>query len=232
MTDSPSPYQWSPFVNPIPASVAPYAERMKRHLAEYKRQRIGVEADGEWSRGGSYAHILPSSLAKLNILEGIRREFWEYYEERKSVLPLHTDFHHLNSSQAFAFNLFFPWVGNAEPADPLLSALGITGRVWTDGQFEVMPDAAEQTTVDVLGELQDGGRIFIEVKLTESAFGSCDPKDSHRKKLKEWYAPRLVERAVVGSDADAEFFAQYQLYRNLCHLDVPRGDVEVTEVSV
>ncbi len=84
-----------------------YAERMKAHLAAYKRHSLGVSEDGVWAKtGNSYPHILPTDRQQLNILEPFRHEFWAYCEAHKPAIRLHRDFHHLNSSQALTFNLF------------------------------------------------------------------------------------------------------------------------------
>src|SRR4051794_35516427 len=83
-----------------------YQELLKRHLADYKLNRLGVIQNGLWKGNGRrYAHILPVELQRLNIIEGYRAEFWKYWPRTRS---LHSDFHHLNSSQAMCFNLFFP----------------------------------------------------------------------------------------------------------------------------
>jgi hypothetical protein len=205
--------------------VTDFAVSMKAHLAHYKGSRLGVAEDGIWRRNNrKYAHILPEDLQQLNILEGIRKEFWQYYDANKATLGLHTDFHHLNSSQAFAFNLFFPWVGMGEDPAPLLAALGLPGRQLESWSFEHMPDQAEATSVDFFAHLDNGSRLLVEVKLTEAHFGQCVPKDSHRAKLATYYAPRLTSMVQPLSLDDATFFLNYQLFRNVSHLDLARGD--------
>ena len=67
--------------------------------------------DGNW-RGKFYPHILPKEKKDLNIIEGIRNDFWPYLN--KTDIKLHQYFHHLNSSQALCFNLFFPLIKNEE----------------------------------------------------------------------------------------------------------------------
>jgi hypothetical protein len=107
-----------------------YADALKAHLATYKRERLGVLEDGLWLKNQRpYSHILPEGLRRLNVLETIRREFWQFHESRETVIRLHSDFHHLNSSQAFAFNVFFPFFGLPGVAPALLlRALGIEAR--------------------------------------------------------------------------------------------------------
>lgn len=86
-----------------------YAHAMRDHLAEYKARHLPDAPDGIYrGNGRAYPHVLPEELLTHNILPSLREEFWEYFEANRRELALHTDFHHLNSSQAFAFNLFFP----------------------------------------------------------------------------------------------------------------------------
>jgi hypothetical protein len=99
-----------------------YDELIKSNLASYKLKRLGVEQNGVWKKNNSrYKHILSECLKNLNILETFRREFWEYYESGQlGAIKLHPDFHHLNSSQAMAFNLFFPFMYQNKLFLPLL----------------------------------------------------------------------------------------------------------------
>lgn len=81
-----------------------YSQDRKRHLAGYKEEKEISLLNGTW-RGIPYPHILPKEEYKRNILEVIRDDFWNY---QTNEIELHKDFHHLNSSQALCFNLFFP----------------------------------------------------------------------------------------------------------------------------
>jgi hypothetical protein len=203
-----------------------YADALRAHLATYKRDRLGIQEHGIWRNNKrAYAHILPEAEYQLNILETIRTPFWRYFEGVSATTATHTDFHHLNSSQAFAFNLLFPFVGlpGSRPRD-LLAALGVADgevRAWT---FEAVPDGNERTTFDFLAELEDGRRVFVEVKLTETNFGTCVPEDTHRRKLEEHYRPRLRGKTVAEHVDESIFFAHYQLFRNVSHLELERRD--------
>lgn len=202
-----------------------FSNQMKAHLARYKREHLAVLEDGLWRNNQRpYAHILPESAHRLNILETMRDEFWEYFNDHRATLPLHTDFHHLNSSQAFAFNLFYPWASNDAAHGYLLSALGLEREEIVRWSFEEIPDPAERTTFDFYAELASGRRVLIEVKLTEAHFGGAVPNEEHRNKLQKTYKPRLVGKAVPSGLEEAVFFLNYQLFRNVSHLDISRGD--------
>ena len=202
-----------------------YSDHLRAHLTAYKLERLGVTELGVWRNNSQpYGHILPESLQKLNIVETIRREFWKYFEANKATLSLHTDFHHLNSSQAFAFNLFFPWMASSKAQAEFLAALGLGHRTIKHWRFEHMPDQFERTSVDYFAEFEDGGRLFIEVKLTEEHFGTAKDDESHRTKLRDTYAGRLTDKVTGDALEPATFFLNYQLLRNVSHLDLTRQD--------
>lgn len=83
-----------------------YDSKRKDKLTQYKKLHI-TEDSGTYLRNRkSYAHILPNNEYKLNILKDIADPFWDYLDAVS--IKKHRDFHHLNSSQALCFNLFFP----------------------------------------------------------------------------------------------------------------------------
>ena len=56
-----------------------YQRDIKKHMEQYKLERLGVKENGIWKKNGKdYPHILPEALWKLNILETYRKEFWTY----------------------------------------------------------------------------------------------------------------------------------------------------------
>jgi len=188
---------------------------LRRHLAEYKANRLGVREAGIYRKTDrAYKHLLPSNLRYLNLLESIRAEFRDYLRHNPAV-RLHPDFHHLNSSQALAFNLFYPYLSaGGEAARVIAQALGLGGDI-REWHFEYVPDAEEGTNVDVAWQNSDGTWVFCEVKLSESEFGSAKPDQRHEKKYHEIYAPRLhglVDERLLEFN---EFCRHYQLLRNI-----------------
>jgi hypothetical protein len=194
-----------------------YASRVRRHLATYKRRVLGVEADGVWSRNGrAYPHILPAQVRHLNLLELVRDDVLALVE--RTGIRLHADFHHLNSSQALAFNLFFPVLSASAGASSVVHSLtGLYAEPvsWT---FEAVPDPSEGTNFDLLLSLAGGGTVYVEVKYTESSFGTALPDERHVRKLFEVYRPRLEGTVSPRFLEPALFFAHYQLLRNVCYL--------------
>lgn len=198
-----------------------YQALLLRHLAEYKTRRLGVQESGVFERNGrAYRHILPGRLRQLNILEPFRAELWTYLKGHPKV-RLHQHFHHLNSSQALAFNLFFPFFNRGgQAADALTRSLGVPGRMksWT---FEHIPDPVEGTNVDVAWTLPDGRWIFCEVKLSEAGFGGAKPDARHRAKYERIYTNRLSGLIEPGLLEFHQFCQHYQLLRNVAFLSRP-----------
>jgi hypothetical protein len=96
----------------------------------------------------------------------------------------HRYFHHLNSSQAFAFNLFFPYFsGEPEVASALLRALGQEATL-AGWEPEAVPAPDEETNIEVFWTTADGVRTFCEVKLSEADFGkAADPASATEPEL-------------------------------------------------
>src|SRR5690349_20154611 len=103
-----------------------YQDDLKKHLGDYRKSALGNSEPGNFRYSGRdlrQEHILPLASASRNLLEEAS-DFFVVYPNIKR----HQYFHHLNSSQAFAFNLFFPYFsGTPESASALLRALGCGG---------------------------------------------------------------------------------------------------------
>jgi hypothetical protein len=156
-----------------------YEAEIKKHMAEYARRRLGVFEDGIF-KGRKYKHILPSRLRFLNFLESFRSELQDYLLANPSI-TLHKYFHHLNSSQAFAFNLFFPYLSaGGGAAKSLNKALGINADILS-WKFEHIVDEKEGTNIDVMWNISDAASVFCEIKLTEREFGTAKNDDRHSR---------------------------------------------------
>jgi len=196
-------------------------------LSAYKRQVLGVEEDGIWVQNGkTYAHILPKEKYQLNILASFRDEFWQQFPRQH--IQLQRDFHHLNSSQALCFNLFFPMLmADRQGLVSLLGALGIAGLPKIGSCFEFQPDLIEGTCIDFSLSLQSGGRVNFEIKYTESEFGSAKADEAHIEKFERTYRSRLPGRFEESFCCEAQFLRHYQIARNIWHLNEAAGDIAV-----
>jgi hypothetical protein len=190
-----------------------YRATLTAHLGKYAKRPLGVFEKGTY-RGRRYSHILPSCMWSKNLLEPYRADFLDYLQAHPS-LKLDQHFHHLNSSQAFAFNLFYPYFSSRGCAANVLSAaLGINADV-LDWEFEHIVEKKEGTNVDVMWRTSSTASVFCEVKLSESAFGATNDDERHRQKLTEIYYPRLKSLISTGLLENKMFFKNYQLLRNV-----------------
>ena len=193
-----------------------YTHRIKKHLAQYKEDMLEVTDSGSW-RNKKRPHILPEALWKLNILEEIRPLLLSYLKSHLKI-ERHKGFHHLNSSQAACFNLFFPLLTRDSWTTPTKLFPIDFGSIkkW---QFEYVADSAEGTNFDLWVLNEDDHQLFVEFKLTENGFGSARDDDHHRKKLNKIYKPRLQNKIAPEFLEPSEFFQHYQLFRNLSYAD-------------
>lgn len=197
-----------------------YQSRLKDHLKKYKKDVLQITEAGLYRRGTAelpHEHILPDEHEWLNLLEPTRINVRKYLAAHPAV-TLHKDFRYLNSSQAFAFNLFFPFfLERNQTSGILLRALGQAGVV-EEWEPESIPDPVERTNVDMRWKTSLGQTTYCEVKLSETKFSSAPPNRGHKNKFEAIYRSRLetcVEPSLLIED---EFFGNYQLLRNLWHI--------------
>lgn len=197
-----------------------YQAQLLQHLAEYKRSVLKIPEPGTFRFRGrdlAKAHILPHPHSWLNLPEPARRLTRAYLSAHPDV-KCHKFFHHLNSSQAFAFSLFFPFFnGGPVASTALLRAFGLSGELAT-WEPEAIPDQDEGTNLDARWSLTDGTTVLCEVKLSERDFGKAKNDARHSRKLREIYQPRLRGHVEPHLLAAPEFFSAYQILRNVWHL--------------
>ena len=197
-----------------------YQDTLVRHLVEYKASHLGGPGPGVYRYRGrdvSREHILPIKKKWLNLLEEHRGEIQGFLSANRRI-KLHRYFHHLNSSQAFALNLFEPFYeGGVVGSTALLRAFGQDSTL-THWEPEAIPDEAEETNIDVLWDTADGVRTFCEVKLSERDFGKAALDERHLRKLREIYLPRLGPHLDGAAQRPAVFLASYQVLRNVWHM--------------
>ena len=197
-----------------------YQSRLKDHLKRYKNDVLQITEAGLYRRGTAevpHDHILPDEHEWLNLLEPTRTNVREYLAAHPAVTR-HKDFRHLNSSQAFAFNLFFPFFLELnQTSGILLRALGQTGVV-EEWEPESIPDPVEQTNVDIRWRTSFGQTTYCEVKLSEAHFARAPADRRHKDKFEAIYRSRLETCVEPSLLTESEFFGNYQLLRNLWHI--------------
>jgi hypothetical protein len=211
-----------------------YVALMKAHCSAYRTDVLNLADCGEWRmsdrRSVPVEHILPAAFARHNIISSHRESFWAWYDAQATIgnaPSLHKHFSHLTSSQAFAFNLFFPFLTGSDNARRvLLLALGLPELAIERWAFEHVLDTSERTNFDVVLWLADRSIVLIEVKLTENGFAGATHSRLRTPKLVR-YRERLS--SVLRSEALGDDFLleNYQLCRNLSYLSLPNTLVAV-----
>lgn len=200
-----------------------YPDSLLIHLGTYCKEHLGITEPGSFRYKGvdlPMAHILPKVDENRNLLPGLAERAGDLKDCHGKPIKWHRYFHHLNSSQAMAINLFQPLFDSAEGLQILGQAIGMGSVVPEGTGFEFVPDSEEKTNIDVCLAGKDGKRLFIEVKLTENDFGKAKDDTSHQDKFEKLYAPRCGARFIFESeDKWGEFRSSYQFYRNALYAD-------------
>jgi hypothetical protein len=204
-----------------------FQRRAKSSLAAYKQEVLGVAENGIWRKNRlPYPHILPIAQQQLNILPSVQEEFWRWFRGRG--IKLHSDFHHLNSSQGLCFNLFFPLLSADEGAlRMVVEALDIRGEPAVGAAFEFQPSEEEGTCFDFMIPMTSGGRIYFELKYTESEFGTARTDRVHLDKFERVYKARVAGRYDEPYCSAKGFLGHYQILRNIWHVNSESDDVVV-----
>ncbi len=197
-----------------------YQHKLIHHLTGYKRTVLKIHPPGVFTYRGQVVareHILPIADADQNLLPHARKLASAHLLAHPEIAR-HRYFHHLNSSQAFAFNLFLPYFcGTSGDSAALLAALGQTAHL-ASWQLEAVPDPREGTNLDALWVTDDGTTTICEVKLSEAEFGKAKDDPRHRAKLAQIYQPILNGRVNSALLALPAFLDAYQILRNIWHL--------------
>jgi hypothetical protein len=159
--------------------MARFSDEIKQHLIQWALAN-GIPRDHLETRNGHLSWVLKREYQRRNLFDP---EWWQFIEGKE-----HRWARALNSSQCFALNLFAPAALRPMLAKRLVEgALGerlpLDGMVSVD--FEHTPPGAPKwlgerdhpTQVDVFFTATvaqiSRGHLLVEVKLTESGFGSC-----------------------------------------------------------
>lgn len=134
------------------------------------------------------------------------------------IIPLHTYWRHLNSSQILALNYFIPYVAHPQDLQPLLDILQINDSV-TKIDFEVVLSRPrfDGSHIDVQLQLTSGHTIFIEVKYTEEAVGKAKSPAANYQLIKDTYHSQ-VEISFE------DYLQNYQLVRMMSQASRTSGN--------
>ena len=201
-----------------------FQEQVKQRLGIYREKDLCIPNAGIFYYRGKKLpkeHILPQEFGKYNIIEHYREE---YYSSSDSKINFHKYFHHLNSSQALCINLFFPLVFENK-LNILSKLLGIPLNEPIESCFEKESELEKgnrrKTNFDFYMQSSDGTKIYFEIKYTEEEFGKAKNDREHRVKFTEIYQPLLGNNIFINKKFHEmkSFFDNYQIMRNLCHIN-------------
>lgn len=191
-------------------------DKIKLHLADYKNNNITTEC-GKWQNGRYYSHLLPDSRKNL-IDVSYEKNFDNLYNDMME--HLHIYFSSLTSSQALCFNLFYPLSEEVENRLDLINS-HISKNATSEfehiekNSFETCQEKG-RTNFDFFIK-DDSKKYFFEIKYTEDTFGYVSEIDpTHHQKFNDYYKKQLGIVAPKVSERD--FFNNYQLWRNICHV--------------
>lgn len=194
-----------------------------KHLATYREDVLKVQKPGIFRYRGEdleKGHILPVAEREKNILEQYRARFWA---SDCSKVKLHQYFHHLSSSQALCFNLFYPLLAENQ-LDLFFDYLNVPiGEGVRKATFEKESDlekAERRTSFDFYTLYNSANKIFVEVKYTEDGFGAAENDTEHQEKFRKTYLPLLERSRFLAPicKEEAFFLSHYQILRNLVHI--------------
>ena len=184
-----------------------FIRKSKEHLANYKERKLGETGCGKWwGNNREYKHILPIDKSFKNIIKS------NFHNELINLLDnnsVHLGFHHLNSSQALALNLFGPLVKKNK-----LNLIDSNIMSKAIGKFEYIENQNENTNFDFFINNLFGTNYYFEVKYSEEDFGKATDNETHKQKYNEIYEPELKKITQI---KEIEFYNEYQLWRNILY---------------
>ena len=189
------------------------------HLKNYKTENFPNLSDGIWKNNKQhYQHILPEINKYENILRPYRKKTITFVD--KCNIKLHSDFHHLNSSQAMCLNFFFP-LFYEKKLEIIIDLLGFTNEKvnYKEVYFEKtgleVQYGRKPTSFDFYFETISEKKIYFEIKYTESDFGKSK---INTDKYNCVYANFLKPINSQFHDKQ-KFYNNFQILRNLIHLN-------------
>jgi hypothetical protein len=189
-----------------------FQKQVTSKLAEYK-QKLDIIENGFY-RGKKHCHIFPKEMLYSNLFEIYREEINEYINHNGH--KLHIYFNHLNSSQALAFNFFYPFIIERR-MDLICKAFGFNEALDSCAFEKVFP-GKEGTNFDFYMKFKSGTGVFVEIKYTEDGFGKAKNDEKHRAKFINTYSPGLVNKINPVYLNKEMVFKYYQFMRYVYYL--------------
>lgn len=207
-----------------------YQEIIKAHLCDYKARVFPGLPDGFWiskRKETPLGYLLLPEDKYANLIKHYKADFFKsrfHLRGSREKIKLHIYFHHLNSSQAMCINFFFPLMMENQ-LELVTERLGFPGEKIDDAtvsfEKESTIDSAHgyrPTNFDFYFKTISGKTFYFEIKYTEQEFGKAANDVEHCKKYADIYSKQLTRINPEYGNRPA-FFENYQLMRNLIHVD-------------
>lgn len=198
---------------------------------QYRKEALGRLVDsihhadiskGRW-RGREFSHVLPiDGKTRVAKRAAIKKYLGIDIVDNQIKEGLHTDAHHLNSSQLLCyrtFQLLLDYDRDKSVLITLLERFGIQAGHYEAHKFEYKDDLkwnnkSEGTSFDfyIKGREKE---VFFEIKFTEYGFGQASNGESHKKKIEELYRREVEKCAILKKMEDDEIRRYYQFVRNI-----------------
>ena len=197
-----------------------FNDDVTRHLSLYKEHSLGVFENGIYRHRGkeiTRSYILPNGYWERNF----PADFDFFIKDNTlflGTLPpisLHRYWYHLNSSQVLCISYFYEFIKDRALLCSLCEYLGVGAPV--SACFELVENKNEGTSVDFAIMLENGGRVYFEIKYTEQIFGSASSALGKRdfEQTREYYLGRKSRFYSSVDISDNDYLKHYQVVRNI-----------------
>lgn len=190
------------------------------NLTLYKNRVLKVFTTDKY-RNHIYSHFLTGEEKMKNFDDSIQITI---KNDKIALLPngneikLHSDWQHMNSSQVMCINFFLNYWSHPQDLKPFLDNIQLESGNKIVGTpvniiFEDEKSSTDGTNVDFVIKLEDGHKVFIEIKYTENGFGEASSKV--KKKNPNYY---LNKKNTIHKEVDIEqhnYEKYYQFVRNI-----------------
>ncbi len=208
-----------------------FIDDVANHLSSYKENALGILENGIYKHKGkeiSKPYILPRGLEIKNFPEHLRCSVREntLFIDTLPPISLHRYWYHLNSSQVLCISYFYEFTKDRALLCSLCEHLGVGAPA--SACFELVESKSEGTSVDFAIMLENGGRVYFEIKYTEQVFGSASRVLGKRscEQTREYYLDRKRRFYSSVDIGDDDYLKHYQVVRNISLS--PRGSQSKT----
>ena len=197
-----------------------FNEDVFKHLALYKKNVLGILEDGIFRYRGKEIfkpYILPSGYEGKNFPADFEFSIKKntLFIDTLPPISLHRYYHHLNSSQVLCISYFYGFIKDKERLFSLCEFLGVAKP--SGACFEFIENEREGTNVDFAILLENGSRVYFEIKYTEENFGSVGKVlgSKSEAETRAYYLDRKKRFYSLVEISDNDYLKHYQVVRNI-----------------